>query len=225
MKKIICILLCLCTILTAFGLSSCTKNDNNTEVTAKRTGITTLEAVKNVVMQGKIDGAEFALGTNPDTIKQKYSTTAATNATGEVQGDGTVFDVTDKGDYTRIILGTAQYFYLNKGNDHNISVVACLADAFGFKVGNCYSDTVIDSLGEPDSKDVPAAKDLIYTFGVPNNATRMTYMIDKYRLDFVFTDDNLLATVLTDTSVYKDMGNSATTAAPTTTAAETTAKK
>lgn len=225
MKRIICIMIAAALTLCVFSLASCSKeNANNTATTAK-SALNTLENVKTLAIQGKIDTVEYGLGTKADSIIEKYSTTAAstaeTTANNAQEQEMRVFDVTEKKDYTRIILDTAQFFYNNDDPNKQIGVIACTADAYNFKAGNCYSDDVIDALGKPDSTDVPAAEDLIYTFGVPQGVSRITYKFNKIRLDFVFVDDNLIATVLTDTEIYKNMGHSQTTAAAT--SADTTA--
>lgn len=226
MKRIICIIIAVVIAVTATTLSSCSVGGAKNTPTTTKAALNTLENVKKLATQGKIDTVEYALGTKADSIINKYGTTAAADDTDSTAADmqeNHVFDVTEKSDYTRIILDTAQYFYNNDDPNKQIGVIACTADAYNFKAGNCYSDDVIDALGKPDSKDVPAAEDLIYTFGVPQGVSRITYKFGKIRLDFVFVDDNLIATVLTDTEIYKNMGHSQTTAAATAASADTTA--
>ncbi|MEE1018189.1 MAG: hypothetical protein UH824_01765 [Acutalibacteraceae bacterium] len=219
MKRIICMIIAVVIAMTALSLASCSVGGTNNTPTTTKAALNTLENVKKLAMQGKIDTVEYTLGTKADSIIDKYSTTAAADDTDNTAADEHinehVFDVTEKTDYTRIILDTAQYFYNNDDANKQIGVIACTADAYNFKAGNCYSDDVIDALGKPDSKDIPAAEDLIYTFGVPQGVSRITYKFGKIRLDFVFVDDNLIATVLTDTEIYKNMGHSQTTAAAT----------
>lgn len=229
MKRIICIMISAAVAVTAMSLCGCSVGNANNTPTTTKSALNTLENVKNLAKSGKIDTVEYTLGTKADSIIQKYSTTAAENTDSTADDDHNhendiVFDVTEKTDYTRIILDTAQFFYNNDDPNKQIGVIACTADAYNFKAGNCYSDDVIDALGKPDSTDIPAAEDLIYTFGVPSSVSRITYNFDNIRLDFVFVDDNLIATVLTDTAIYTNMGHSQTTAAATTdaTAADTT---
>ncbi|MGN0115704.1 MAG: hypothetical protein ACI396_10290 [Acutalibacteraceae bacterium] len=227
MKRKICMIIAVVIAVTAITLSSCSVGGTNNTPTTTKAALNSLENVKKLATQGKIDTVEYALGTKADSIIDKYGTTAAADDTDTTAADDHdhenehVFDVTEKTDYTRIILDTAQYFYNNDDANKQIGVIACTADAYNFKAGNCYSDDVVDALGKPDSKDIPAAEDLIYTFGVPSGVSRITYKFGKIRLDFVFVDDNLIATVLTDTEIYKNMGHSQTTAAAT--AAATTA--
>lgn len=226
MKRIICMIIAAVIAVTAITLSSCSVGGTNNTPTTTKAALNTIENVKKLAMQGKIDTVDYSLGTKADSIIQKFSTTAAENiestaADNEHNHENHVFDVTEKTGYTRIILDTAQYFYNNDDPNKQIGVIACTADSYNFKAGNCYSDDIIDALGKPDSKDIPAAEDLIYTFGVPNGVSRITYNFGKIRLDFVFVDDNLIATVLTDTEIYKNMGHSQTTESATTNIATT----
>lgn len=215
-KKIISIFTALCIAVCAFSLSSCSNSASTEPTTAKKTAYNTMENVKKSVLQGKIDTVEFALGTKADSILQKYSTTSAQNAQ---NADHDVFSVTPKADYTRIIKGVAQYFYLNSDADKTISVIASTSDAFNFNVGNCTPNDVIYALGEPNVRDIPDARDVLFGFGFGSeNSERLTYNIDKYRLDFIFSNNLLLGVMLTDTSLYKSMGNTVTTAVKTTAA-------
>ena len=63
-------------------------------------------------------------------------------------------------------------------------------------------------MGDPVETDVPADEDLFYLPIRPDSVTRYTYWFDTYRLDFVFIDELLAATVLTDTELYDGFGHS-----------------
>lgn len=210
MRKYICLLLCVVLILSISSLSACSddKSEKNT-TTVQPTTVISLESVKSYVTQGKIDTVEFALGTKAGFILDKYNTTApaTTNASDSDEDVPVFYTNNNKEDYFSIMQGASQYFYLKDDDSKQISVIACTSDAFNFKTGIDYSQSVIDSLGKPDVTDVPAKQDLIYTFGGAHNPSRLTYNFGKYRLDFVFTDDVLLATVLTDTELYPYMGH------------------
>lgn len=204
-KKIISLFTALCIVIGAFAFSSCSKSESTEPTTAKRTAYNTMENVKKSVMQGKIDTVEFALGTKANVIFEKYNSKSSDSTQ---QADHDVFSVTQKADYTRIIKGLAQYFYLNDDKDKTVSVIASTSDAFNFNVGNCTPEDVTFALGEPNVRDIPDAKDVMFGFGFSsNNSERLTYNIDKYRLDFIFSNNALLGVMLTDTTIYKNIGN------------------
>ena len=48
----------------------------------------------------------------------------------------------------------------------------------------------------------PDLSQLFFCLGSPVNPTRLTYNFDNKRLDFVFSDGNLLVVTLTNTDVY-----------------------
>lgn len=236
MKKILSLIT---VIAILFTLGSCELFEKNDEAeaiptTSARNVVITKEEVATLISQGKVTGATFALGSKIEDVKQYFLNIIGTNVyTPTVQNPATtqepqiVTAIGENDDYYQYNKGTnfssvwyngEKYFFLNSNVDAGVSIIVCNENAFGFNMGNCPSIDVVNSLGEPDYKDIPDASQLFFCLGTPNNPTRYTYNFDNKRLDFIFSDDNLLVVTLTDTAVY----NGFTDCNPVTEAVETT---
>lgn len=214
--------------------------------TSKRNVIATKDEVSAKVAEGKVDGAVFALGTGIEEVKEYFFdivrpwTITVTSKVVKKKGTTKVVTETSPYDNTQIVTAIGekedmykyqkgnsltsvyyngeQYFFVNGNEQAGAAIIVCNISAYGFDVGNCPSVDVINSLGEPDEKDIPSVDQLFFCLGSPVNPTRLTYNFGDKRLDFVFSDDNLLVVTLTDTRIYSGFS----TGAPITTAAETT---
>lgn len=214
--------------------------------TSKRNVIATKEDVSAKVAEGKVDGAVFALGTEIEEVKEyffdivrpwtitvtskivnKEGTTKVVTETSPYDNTQIVTAIGEKEDMykyqkgnslTSVYYNGEQYFFVNGNEQAGVAIIVCNISAYGFDMGNCPSVDVINSLGEPDVKDIPSVDQLFFCLGSPVNPTRLTYNFGDKRLDFVFSDDNLLVVTLTDTKLYSGFS----TGAPITTAAETT---
>ncbi len=215
--------------------------------TSQRSVIITKDEASAQVAEGKVDGAYFALGSSIDEVREYFFdkvrpwTITVTSKIVEKKGTTKVITETSPYDNTQIVTAVGekedmykyqkgnsltsiyydgeQYFFVNGNEAAGVAIIVCNIEAYGFQMGNCPSVDVINSLGEPDVKDVPSYDQLFFCLGSPVNPTRLTYNFGDKRLDFVFSDDNLLVVTLTDTTLY----NGFSTGAPiTTTGAETT---
>ena len=170
-------------------------------------------------MTGKLDTATFATGSSLDSVKNHFLDLI--DSYNDVKGQPTEH-VTLIGAneeryefrmgyiFSHIIYQDQQYYFVNgKESQGAAAVVSKGKDgAFGFKVGNCPEEDIINSLGEADFTDVPEANS--NNICVPNNspAKRLTYMFENYRLDFMLADYSdglgftLSAVILTDTNIY-----------------------
>lgn len=220
MKKILSLITVIAVLLT---LGSCElfKKDTQEEAiptTSARSVIITKDEVEKAVSQGKVNGATFALGSKIEDVKQYFLNIIGTNVytpssqnQGKTEEPQMVTAIGENDDYYQYNKGVnfssvwfngEKYFFLNSAVDSGVSIIVCNETAFGFNIGNCPSIDVVNSLGEPDSKDIPDVSQLFFCLGTPNNPTRYTYNFDNKRLDFIFSDDNLLVVTLTDTSIY-----------------------
>lgn len=245
MKKILCVVICIATLLT---LGSCNwfnskdETEETVQTTSKRSIVITKDEVKKQVEQGKIDGPHFGLGANYDEVNQYFlnivqpeSTTAATkiikkkgttkvvtetqtenpNYITQVGPNEEYYEVYKGNTMTSVYFKAEKYFYLNDKIDSGAAIIVCFDKAYGFNIGNCPSIDVINSLGQPDVTDVPSYDQLFFCMGSPNNPTRLTYNFGTKRLDFIFSDDNLMAVTLTDTSLYNGFSTGQPTSATT----------
>ncbi|MBQ2676125.1 MAG: hypothetical protein IJF54_01820 [Clostridia bacterium] len=223
MKKILAVMLCLCCVLCLASCGDAGNGDTDAETTTKRVKVTNLDAVKADAQQGIITGVSIGLSASADDIKDKYeqlpeepdTTEADTDetkesTTQEEHNHDTVYVEIHQGrDLTLYQCGKEQYFFVNDDMDMGVAVIAYVGDAYSFKSGYHTADDVEFSIGKPDKKDVPANDELFFLPDVPQNVTRLTYNFDNIRLDFIFVDNYLMSTVLTDTEVYTEFGDSA----------------
>ena len=198
--------------------------------TSKRNIIITRDELSAQVNEGKVEGASFALGAKIDEVKEfffdKVRPWTITASSRVVEEEGTSVVVTETSPYDNPQLVTAigeredmykyqvgnsltsvyydgeQYFYVNGKVDSGAAIIVCNISAYGLKMGNCLIEDVVASIGEPDVKDVPDYTQLFFCLGAPTNPQRYTYNFDNKRLDFIFSDGNLVVVTLTDTSLY-----------------------
>lgn len=232
MKKLLSLVLAM-VVLLSFGacdLFSGKEEEVVIPTTSARSTIITKDAVAELVSQGKVDGAQFALGSDIEEVKEYFFNIVrpwtVTASSAVIKKDGTTKVVTGESPYDNTQIVTAvgehedmykyqkgnsltsiyydgeQYFFVNGNEAAGVAIIVCNIEAYGFQMGNCPSVDVINSLGEPDASDIPDYSQLFFCLGSPVNPTRLTYNFDNKRLDFVFSDDNLLVVTLTDTSVY-----------------------
>ena len=198
--------------------------------TSKREVIITKEKLSLQVKEGKVEGAQFSLGADIDEVKEFFFdkvrpwTITATSSVIEEEGTSVVVTETSPYDNPQIVTAIGekedmykyqvgnsltsvyydgeQYFYVNGNESAGAAIVVCNISAYGFKMGNCLEADVTASLGKPDARDIPDLSQLFFCLGSPVNPTRLTYNFQNKRLDFVFSDGNLLVVTLTDTDVY-----------------------
>ena len=75
--------------------------------------------------------------------------------------------------------------------------------AYGFKCNLNLREDIINVLGTPDYEMALPEGERFYMLG-QEDANRMTYMYDNYRLDFITVEDVLAFIVLTDTDIYDE---------------------
>ena len=235
MKKLIAFLLAFTLLLC---LSACTDSDDNDDTkiqtTSKRNVVITKDEVAKLVKNGNITGANLALGTKKDEVEDYYmnivgttaaeQTAAKTNKKGKVVKPKPTTEPTmvtaigPNGEYYEYKKGDSlssiwyngeKYYFLNENLDAGVAIIVCNEKAFGFNIGNCPSIDVETSLGKPDIKDTPDATQLFFCLGSVQNAVRYTYNFGSKRLDFIFSNDNLLVVTLTETNVYKGFSKGA----------------
>lgn len=218
MKKLVALLLsvvCLC------SLCSCSGKTEDTFTTSQRNVIITREDLEKQVLTGKLDTATFATGSSFDTVKKHFLDLVDSykNIPGQPAEHVTLIGENEERYefrmgyiFSYIIYQDQQYYFVNGKESQGVAAVVSKAKdgAFGFKVGNCPEEDIINSLGKADFTDVPEPNS--YNICVPNNspAKRLTYMFENYRLDFMLADYGdglgytLSAVILTDTNIYSD---------------------
>lgn len=218
MKKLITLVLC---VICICSLCSCSGKTNTTLTTSKRNVIITREDLEKHILKGKIDTVTFATGSSFDTVKKHFLDLVDSykNIPGQPAEHVTLIGENEERYefrmgyiFSHIIYQDQQYYFVNGKESLGVAAVVSKGKdgAFGFKVGNCPEEDIINSLGKADYTDVPEANS--NNICVPNNcpAKRLTYMFENYRLDFMMADYgdglgyNLFAVILTDTDIYSE---------------------
>lgn len=196
MKKIIAILI---SLVFLFSLAACGDKE-----APKTEGD---EALKNSIAEsvsvGKIPEVKYAIGTASEEI-DKYYADIEKQMEEAHEGDGNVHSDDDmmlnsmEGylSYTYEI-GTEKYFYEKAKKAAGISVICSLEDAFGIKQGTSKSE-VEAALTGLELQTLQASEEELY-FVPLIEAIVLRYKSGDYRLDFYFSNNELVATVLINT--------------------------
>ena len=200
MKKIVCMLLSLAIL---FSLSGCKKGEGN------KTGSNNSEiSVEEYAKKGQIPEQKFSLGTDIQTVKQYYSDIVAQyeeeGPTEESPGhshedlEAYYFDVTEGEKTVRMATGNTTFFYEKAKADKGISVISTKDTAFGFEPGSTTKQEIEASF-ETKGKTLDATDDDMYFVIQTENCVILRYTFENIKLDFYFTDNLLMTTVIMNT--------------------------
>ena len=206
MKKIIALALCICLISCLFA--GCGKAEPSADISSSTaTGKNDSQASK-----GKIDGVEYGLGADIETVKAHFKELADAyeEEHGEDNHDHGVtgaeahyYYLDEYEDYTVIDVSSARFYYENGKEDKGVSVIASDSDTFGFSVGVTTKYEVEEAL-RAEGKSVNAGEDELRFLAVRTEPVLiLRYEFGDYQLDFYFYDNLLITTVISDTSNWK----------------------
>ena len=198
MKKHVCILLSL-GILLCF--SGCKKGENPSGINSG--DITIEEYAEN----GQIPEQKFALGAHIQTVKDYYSNLVAQYEAQETEEntghshedlEAYYFDVSQGEKTVRMDTGNTTFFYEKAKADKGVSVISTKETAFGFEVGST-SKQEIESAFESKGKTIDATDDDMYFVIQTEKCVILRYTFENIKLDFYFTDNVLMTTVIMNT--------------------------
>ncbi len=202
MKKIIALALCICLISCLFagcGKSEPSKDTSSSTATGK---------IDSLASKGKIDGVDYGLGADIETVKAHYKELAEKYA--EEHGDddhdhgvtgeeGHYYYLDEYDDHTVIDVSSARFYFENGKEDKGISAIASDSDTFGFSVGVTTKYEVEEAL-KAEGKAVNAGEDELRFLAVRTEPVLvLRYEFGDYQLDFYFYDNLLITTVIIDT--------------------------
>lgn len=184
MKKIISLVLCLC---TAFLFVGCGEKEEKAEP---------YEIDVNYYAKlGAMPEVEYALGADVDHI---ITAEEAADAEDDTDGhDHTSFFTYEEGERTLLVTGGTNYYYDTDNKDAGISYIVNFDASYGFALGT-YSVEIENALKtlELEGKKHTATEGEV--FYIPGNAqlTVLEYTFEKNTLKFIFQEDMLCATAL-----------------------------
>ncbi len=207
MKKIVSLILC---VVIFLSVTACVKEDKSRPTSSKSMPTSSTVAVDIVkqASKGIIDGCEFGIGTNPETIKEAYhygdEEYWGTNedASSKHNIDAVELDIRE-GDPVRMTTGDTKYYYHVADQDKGISFIAYFYDAYSLRLGISDTQTVKDAVkAKPVFDGFANEEDLFFFFGEPTDVYALTYKFDDMELSFYFMDGKLSATTLKKVSVW-----------------------
>ncbi len=198
MKRIICSVLCLIFVFGLFGCSKKEGNDNQPQSTNNLSS-----AVAEAVAEGKIPEMKFGLGDSIDELKDYYDETynkleEEHQEGGHVHSESDVLLNISQGNLSVTYeIGGEKYYYERAKRPKGISVTCSLTDAFGIKHGTLKNE-VEATLCDLELKSLAAGEDELY-FVQLTEALILRYKENNHTVDFYFSNNVLVATVLRDT--------------------------
>ena len=206
MKKIIALALRICLISCLFA--GCGKAEPSADISSS----TATGKIDSQASKGKIDGVEYGLGADIETVKAHFKELADAyeEEHGEDNHDHGVtgaeahyYYLDEYEDYTVIDVSSARFYYENGKEDKGVSVIASDSDTFGFSVGVTTKYEVEEAL-RAEGKSVNAGEDELRFLAVRTEPVLiLRYEFGDYQLDFYFYDNLLITTVISDTSNWK----------------------
>ncbi len=197
MKKIIAVLLAL---VIVFAFAGCAKKDGGTGDTSSVENRS--DEIADAVARGEIPEADYKLGDKVSTLSERYTEIVNEqyqNQGGHVHGDGDIYyDRSEDDNMVNYTIGTYGYCYLKDNSKNGISVIISFDNAFGFSQGSSRKD-VEDRLSSLKTQKLNAGESELYLIPQLSEAIILRYVSGKYQLDFYFSGNELVATVLRDT--------------------------
>ena len=211
MKKIFCLMLCLILMMSASSCGSNAQTPTDVDTTQPRTTVTAVESVTDLAPLGKFDTTDVKLGDIIDKIEDAYEYAPDTTLAGEDE-HGHSHDVylekTIGTNLTRFTYADLQFFTVNGKDNEGVAIMVTSSGAYGFKCNINLKEDITNVLGNPDYEMALPDAERFYMLG-QEDAYRMTYMYDNYRLDFITVEDILAFIVLTDTDIYDEFSTTA----------------
>ena len=199
MKKIVCMLLSLAIL---FSFAGCKKGDNPSSVNSGET------SVEEYAKQGQIPELKFSLGADIESVKQYYSDLVAQFEKEETEEENPghnhedleayYFDVAEGEKTVRMDTGNTFFFYEKAKADKGISVISTKETAFGFVPGSTIKQE-IEMAFESKGETLDATEDDMYFVIQTDTSVILRYTFENIKLDFYFTDNILMTTVIMNT--------------------------
>lgn len=199
MKKLIAVIL---SFVLCLSFAACSK-----EVVSSNDYKQKMETITESLNKGKIPEIEYALGDNPDGIKKHFEDLLANESHDGDEGHNhshdevTSFTVTQGLRSVKMDAGKFVYHYEIDKKEKGVSVIVSYTEAFGFTAGEATMQDVAACFDPNSVKTVLPSDDDMYFLVYPSSDCMvLRYEKDNLKLDFYFSENVLIATVLLDKS-------------------------
>ena len=199
MKKIVCMLLSLGIL---FSFAGCKKGDGPTNVNSGET------SVEEYAKKGQIPEQKFVLGADIETVKKYYSDLVSKyeqeNPNEENTGhsheelEAYYFDVAEGEKTVRMDTGNTSFFYEKAKADKGVSVISTKETAFGFVPGSTIKQEIEMAFASKGTTLEATAEDMYFVIQTDTSVI-LRYTFENIKLDFYFTDNILMTTVIMNT--------------------------
>ncbi|MBQ7045587.1 MAG: hypothetical protein IJN65_03740 [Clostridia bacterium] len=191
MKRIISLIL---VAVIACSFVGCKGEENKTNHTTD---------VEYYAKLGKIPEMELALGASEDQVQKHYE---GGRPADDDDGHDHILELNRmEGNLTvRLDAGNVLYYYEKAKKDNGVSVLISFDTAYDFEVGIAMPQDVKNAISAEGTLTDATSEQLFFLPFVEGDAKILTYNFDNIRLQFVFINDFLSATVLTDTNNWTD---------------------
>ena len=205
MKKLIALMLC----ISLVALAGCGAAPSSSEPSSSKSATGEIDSLAS---DGKVDGIEYGLGADVETVKEYYETLAEEYAAEHTDTDEHLHDDAEEyhyyafeegEDFCTIDISEARFYYETGKEDKGVSVIATDSETFGFIPGETMKYEVEDAIkAEGDIFEATEAE-LRFLAVRTEPLIVLRYEFSDYQLDFYFYDNLLVTTVLIDTNNWK----------------------
>ena len=179
MKKVLCILLSLCLLIS---FTACSKKED----TSKKSDLD----LEYYAKTGEIPECKYKLGSDVETIKNELSSFAESE-----EGAETLYDVIEGDETSYVTDGNYQFYYKNDNEDEGISYIVSFSTAYGFETGELILN-VKEKLGDIIYIEEAIDDENAFFLFVPIEGSVIKCEFEKNTVMFVFENNALCATAI-----------------------------
>lgn len=192
MKKVICLIVCFCCVLT---LAACGNNGKNDKV-----GVDLAYYAK----LGQMPEAKFTLGANPDEVINELDGIMDQENAEHVEDPNHAHDHDQEEFYFERVEGEKNvlldngnlcYYYSKANKDKGISYIVSYDAAFGFQLGTVILE-VKDAIGDIEYTEEPLTEENAFFASYVIDGTVLKAEFENSTIVFVFQENELFATAI-----------------------------
>ena len=193
-RNVIFLLLAVFMISMVVVLCSCGKPDDQSTKPKKGTTTSALESLVSTPEDQGVDSAILDMAKNGELSPVEIKLGTYIMKTYEIMGGDPDYQDTSLEPYFEY--DGVRFYYDDHASGKPINAITYLGDSYGMTIGFTKPDSVMSTLGEPDSKGEATEEELYFMPIALNGVYRITYQAGSNKLSFFFQKDMLIATEL-----------------------------
>jgi len=195
-KKRTVIFLLMAALLVSL-LCSCGGSDDQSTKPQKETTTVSLDSLVSTPEDEGVDSGILEMAKDGELAPVQIKVGAFVMNTHDLMGDADYED-TSQNPYFEFESGALRLYYDDHASGKPIHTITYLGDSYGMTIGFTKPESIISTLGEPESEGEASAEELYFMPLTLNGVQRITYQAGKNKLSFFFQSDKLIATVLSN---------------------------